>query len=223
MYVTVSKAQLLEAIIMSRITLELKIIGLNPILISSAITLLLVLLAVLTGDLLNLSCIGFEIIFPFYTAIAVGEWGRIRADDNYDLIAAQGRSLFEWVSLRFFVVFTTTSLYAVIGMVVVSHLRNEMPLGEMFIIYFSPAMLLSTLAALLNLFLTKEHSSTLICGIVWIITVLMRSRLLLPGMEYVYLFIRSAGDQNGIWLMNKTVLLIISGILWLGIYLSRRR
>jgi uncharacterized membrane protein YfcA len=219
----VREAQILEGLIMSRIKSELKIMGINPILISSAFIAVFALLAVLTGDLLNLSCIGFEVIFPFYAAIAVGEWGRTRADDNYDVIVAQGKSLFVWVSLRFSAVFATISLYAVLCMAIVSHIRNEMPFWEMSLMYFPPAIFLSTLAALLNLHLSQEHSSTLTCGVVWLATLFIRSLLRLPGMEYVYLFIRYAGDQNDVWLTNKAVLLIICGIMWAGIYLSCRR
>ncbi len=208
---------------MNHIKSELKIMGINPILISFAFITVFVLLALLTGDLLNLSCIGFEVIFPFYAAIAIGEWGRTRADDNYDVIASQGRSLFVWVFFRFLAVFATISLNAVLCMAIVSYIRNEMPLWEMSLMYFPTAMFLSTLAAMFNLHITQEHISTLTCGVVWLVTILIRSLLRLPGMEYVYLFIRYAGDQNGVWLTNKVVLLIICGFMWGGIYLSCRR
>lgn len=208
---------------MSRIKNELKIMGINPILIFSALTVVFALLAVLSGDLLNLSCIGFEVIFPFFAAIAVGEWGKTRADDNYDMIAAQGRSLFVWVFSRFAAAFTTVSLFAVLNMGIVSRIRNEMPLWEMAFMYFAPALFLATLAMLLNLYFTQEHISTLICGVVWLVTMLIKSLLRLPGVEYVYLFIRYAGDQNGVWLANKIILLIICGIIWAGIYLTCRK
>lgn len=41
--------------------------------------------------------------------------------------------------------------------------------------------------------------------------------------EYVYLFIRFAGDPNGIWLVNKLVLLSGGGILWGIIWLVCRK
>jgi hypothetical protein len=197
--------------------------GINPLLISSAFIVVFVLLALLTGNLLNLSSIGFEVIFPFYAALSVGEWGRTRADGNYDIIAAQGRSLFVWATLRFTAVFTTISLYAVLCMVIVSYMRNEMPLWEMFLMYLSPAIFLSTLAVLLNLHLKQEHISTLVCGVFWLITMFSRSLLRIPSIEYFYLFIRYAGDPNSVWLTNKTVLFIICGIMWVGIYFSCRR
>ena len=202
---------------------ELKIMGINPILISSAIVVAFALLAVFGGEMLNLSCIGYEAMFPFFTAIAVGEWGKTRADDNYDVIAGQGKSLFAWIFIRFLTVFTMVSLFAVFSMVIVFLVRNEMPLWEMALTYLSPALCLSTLGTLLNLFFEEEHISTLICGVVWVVTILMRSLLQFPGVEYVYMLIRYAGDVNGIWLINKAVLLVISGIIWIVIYYTYRR
>ena len=75
---------------------ELKIAGSNLFLISIAFAAALIFLAVTAGNLLDLSSIGFEVIFPFFAAIATGEWGKTRADDNYDVIASQSKSLFKW-------------------------------------------------------------------------------------------------------------------------------
>lgn len=174
---------------MSGIKNEMKIAGINPILISAAVVAAFAMLARFGGDLLNLSCIGFEVIFPFFAAIAVGEWGKTRADDNFDVIAAQGKSLFLWVLSRFAAVFATVCLFAVLGMVIVFLLRNEMSLGEMALMYLSPALFLATLGALLNIFFVQEHISTLICGVIWLVTMLARSLLRFPGAEYFYMFI----------------------------------
>lgn len=208
---------------MSSIKNELKIMGINPILISAAVVAVFTLVARFGGGLLNLSFIGFEVVFPFFDAIAVGEWGKTRADDNFDVIAAQGKSLFAWVLSRFMAVFATVCLFAVLGMVIVSLLRSEIPLGEVALMYLSPAFLLATLSALLNLFFLQEHISTLICGIIWLVTMLVRSLLRFPGVEYIYMFIRYAGDQNGVWLVNKLVLVVISFLLWGVIYLFCKR
>ena len=82
---------------MSQVKNELKILGINPILIFSSIVVVFTIIAIFAGEMLNLSLIGFEVIFPFIAAMSIGEWGKIKADDNYDLIAAQGKSLFSWV------------------------------------------------------------------------------------------------------------------------------
>lgn len=199
---------------MSLMKSELKIMGVNPVLLSAAITAAFILLSVSAGELLDLSCIGFEVIFPFFAAIAVGEWGKIRADENFDMIAAQGRSVFRWMAARFTAVFFTVSLFAAIGMIPVGFIRQEMPLWEMSLTYFSPAFFLGTLSMLLNLCLTGEHISTLICGTVGLVTIILRALLRFPGVEYVYLFIRFAGDKNGIWPVNKAILLLLGLAMW---------
>ena len=199
---------------------EQKIMGKNPILISSALVAAFTLAAVFGGDLLNLSCIGFEVIFPYFIAIAVGEWGKLRADENFDVIAAQGTSMFIWVVSRFTAIFLTINLFAAISMSIVFLIRNEMPLWELILTYISPAFFLASLCMLLNLCFSAEHITTLICGIVWLVTILTHSALLrIPGVEYVYLFIRYVGDQHGVWLLNKTLLIAFSLILWIIIYL----
>lgn len=58
---------------MMRVRNELKIVGINPFLISAALSAVFALLAIFGGDLLHLSCMEFEVVFPFYAAIAVGE------------------------------------------------------------------------------------------------------------------------------------------------------
>jgi hypothetical protein len=203
---------------------ELKIFGINPVLISTGLVALYALLAFFAGDLLNLSCIGFEVVFPFFAAIAVGEWGKSRADDNFDVIAAQGKSLFSWVLSRFLAVLLTVCLFAVIGMIIVVSLRHEMPLWELIVTYLSPALFLASLTALLNLCFSAEHISTMICGVVWLVTMLTQQGLLrIPGVKYVYLFIRYTGGYNGIWLINKTVLFCISIFFWIIVYVLCRK
>lgn len=203
---------------MHQVKYELKIMGINPLLILSAMVIVFALLAAFGGELLNLSRIGYEVIFPFFAAIAVGEWGKTKSDENYDVIASQGKSLFAWVSARFLAVFALVSLFALSSMVIVHTVRGEMPLWEMFVTYIAPALFLATLAALLNLCFTQEHISILTCGVVWLVTLLTRSLLRFPCVEYVYLFIRYAGDVNNIWLINKAVLILISCALWIITY-----
>lgn len=203
---------------MRKVISELKIMGINPLLISSALVLVFALFAVLGGELLSLSNIGYEIIFPLFIAIGVCEWGKIKADENYDLIAAQIRSVFSWVFIRFFTVFCVLSLFTISSMVITCFVRGEMPMWEMILTYISPAFFLSTLAVLFNLFFPQEHISTLICGTFWLVTILARSLLRIPGIEYLYLFIRFADAKNSNWMINKVFVIIISCVIWILIF-----
>ena len=64
---------------MRRLLLELKIVGINFPLVTAALSLALVLFAALAGELLDFASIAFEVVFPLYAAIAVGEWARSAA------------------------------------------------------------------------------------------------------------------------------------------------
>jgi hypothetical protein len=205
---------------MRQVKSELKILGINPILILSSLVVVFTILSFFAGEMLNLSLLGFEVIFPFIAAMSIGEWGKIKADENYDVIAAQGKSLLSWVLYRSVAIFATVTLFAILCMVVVFYVRPEMPFWEMVYIYISPALILSTLAVLCNLIFTYEHVSTLICGIIWLLAMLSKSMLRFPAVNYIYLFIRFAGDQNRVWLINKTVIIAICAIIWTGICLT---
>ena len=209
---------------MRRLLSEVNVMGRPMLSIFGALTVFFALLAFFSGPLLNVSGIGFEVIYPFMTAIAVGEWGKTRADSNFDVIAAQSNALFSWVAGRFAAAFLTGSLFAAASMVIVFFARHEMPLWEMAALYVPPAFLLSTICALCGICFSGEHVATLICGILWLLNMLGRSMLRVPGLQFVYLFIRYAGDHNGIWLINKISLTLIGLGLWLLLYgLCKRR
>lgn len=79
------------------------------------------------------------------------------------------------------------------------------------------------LCALLGIICRQDHIATLVCGVIWLIILLTRSLLRFPGLEYVYLFIRFAGDQNNIWLWNKGIITLAGLFLWCVIYWKCKR
>lgn len=206
-----------------RATSEIKIIGINFFIISAAFTSALIVLSVIAGELLNFYPVSFEVMFPFFVTIAVGEWGKTRADSNFDMIAAQNNSLFHWVLLRYVITFGISSLFAIFCMMLSSAFRYELPLWELLIIYLPPAFFLSSLCALFGIYYTGEHIATLACGIVWLIVLLVRSLLRISGVEYIYLFIRYADEQNPVWLWNKIIIAAIGLFLWGVIYLKCKK
>lgn len=202
---------------------ELQIAGSNLFIISASFAGILIVLALLAGELLDLSGIGFEVLFPFFAVIAVGEWGKTRADDNYDVIAAQSKSLFKWMAIRYIAVMGAVSTFAIVGMAAVSFIRNEMPVWELLLTYFPTAFFLSSIGAWIGAYVPQEHVATLSCGVMWLVVLMARSLLQFPGVEYFYLFIRYAGDPNGIWLINKIILCAVGSAIWGAIYLTCKR
>ncbi|MFR5134603.1 MAG: hypothetical protein ACLTEG_05835 [Acutalibacter sp.] len=69
----------------------------------------------------------------------------------------------------------------------------------------------------------QEHLATLVCCLLWLAALLTRSLLRLPGVEYVYPFLRFAGDQHGVWLWNKAALTGTGLLLWVGWWLCGKR
>lgn len=60
----------------ARIESEVKIFGINFFIVSAAFTVAMIVLSVIAGDLLDFYPVSFEVIFPFFVTIVVGEWGK---------------------------------------------------------------------------------------------------------------------------------------------------
>ena len=85
---------------------------------------------------------------------------------------------------------------------------------EMLLLYLPAAFFFASVAALVGGLSPQEHLPTLVCGLLWLVALLTRSLLRLPGVEYVYPFLRFAGDQHGVWLWSKAALAGIGLLLW---------
>ncbi len=209
---------------LQKLKYEWKIAGVNFPLVSAGVSLALLVLAAMAGTLLDVSAVAFEVVFPFFAAIAVGERGKTRADRNFDILAAQLPSLPAWAVLRYGAVFGAVSAFAFLCMVGVSCLREEAPLGTMVLLYFPPAFFLSALSLLAGLASAREHAASLLCGLVWLTALLTRSLLRIEGMAYIYLFARFAGIQCPTLLWNKLILLIAGGtLLGAACWVAKRR
>ena len=79
---------------------ESKIIGINPLWISALLVGTFLVVCAAGGDNINWGYLGFEVIFPFYTSIVIGEWCKTRTDPMFDVISSQGHFLFGWLVRR---------------------------------------------------------------------------------------------------------------------------
>ena len=84
--------------------------------------------------------------------------------------------------------------------------RPGLALGEMLLLCLPTVFFFASVAALVGSLSPQEHLATLVCCLLWLAALLTRSLLRLPGVEYVYPFLRFAGDQHGVWLWNKAAL-----------------
>ena len=115
---------------------------------------------------------------------------------------------------RFFAVFAAVSLFAFATTLAAVCVRPGLAWGEMLLLYLPTAFFFASVAALVGGLSPQEHLPTLVCGLLWLVALLTRSLLRLPGVEYVYPFLRFAGDQHGVWLWSKAALAGIGLLLW---------
>lgn len=201
------------------VRLETKIMGINPFWISALLTAAFLIVCATGGDNVNWGYLGFEVLFPFYMAVAVGEWCRIRADQIFDVISAQGKSLFLWMVRRFLVLFVTVTVFAVIGMFGTVIITKTASIGELLMTFLPTAFFLSSVCIFLSVLSSIPHIPTMAVGVIWLFSIMSMSLLRFRPIQYLYLFIRFAGVDNSIWILNKLVLLVAGIVLWICVFL----
>lgn len=202
------------------VRLETKIMGINPFWISALLTAAFLIVCATGGDNVNWGYLGFEVLFPFYMAVAVGEWCRIRADQIFDVISAQGKSLFLWMVRRFLVLFVTVTVFAVIGMLGTVIITKTASIGELLMTFLPTAFFLSSVCIFLSVLSSIPHIPTMAVGVIWLFSIMSMSLLRLRPIQYLYLFIRFAGVDSSIWILNKLVLLVAGIVLWICVFLA---
>ena len=201
------------------VRLETKIMGINPFWISALLTAAFLVVCATGGDNVNWGYLGFEVLFPFYMAVAVGEWCRIRADQIFDVISAQGESLFLWIVRRFLVLFVTVTVFAVIGMFGTVIITKTASIGELLMTFLPTALFLSSVCIFLSVLSSIPHIPTMAVGVIWLFSIMSMSLLRFRPIQYLYLFIRFAGVDSSIWILNKLVLLVAGSVLWICVFL----
>ena len=201
------------------VRLETKIMGINPFWISALLTAAFLIVCATGGDNVNWGYLGFEVLFPFYMAVAVGEWCRIRADQIFDVISAQGKSLFLWIVRRFLVLFVTVTVFAVIGMFGTVIITKTASIGELLMTFLPTAFFLSSVCIFLSVLSSIPHIPTMAVGVIWLFSIMSMSLLRFRPIQYLYLFIRFAGVDSSIWILNKLVLLVAGSVRWICVFL----
>lgn len=201
------------------VRLETKIMGINPFWISALLTAAFLIVCATGGDNVNWGYLGFEVVFPFYMAVAVGEWCRIRADQIFDVISAQGKSLFLWIVRRYFILFGAVMVFAVIGMLGTVIITKTASIGELLMTFLPTAFFLSSVCIFLSMLSNIPHIPTMAVGVIWLFSIMSMSLLRFRPIQYLYLFIRFAGVDSSIWILNKLVLLVAGIVLWICVFL----
>lgn len=198
---------------------ESKIIGINPIWISALLVGTFLIICATGGGNINWGNLGFEVIFPFYMAIIIGEWCKTRTDPMFDVIAAQGKSLFDWIVRRFSLLFGTVSIFSFVGMLGVLIVKQDDSIFDMICVFLPTAFFLSSVCVFISLLSDIPHIPTMAIGVAWLFSIMAISLLRFPLVQYFYLFVRYAGINSPLWIANKTILLSIGIVLWFFVFL----
>lgn len=198
---------------------ESKIIGINPLWISALLTATFLTVCATGGQNVNWGYLGFEVVFPFYIAVAIGEWCKTRTDPMFDAISAQGKSLFLWIVRRFVLLFGAITLFAVVGMAGVSIITQTAAIGDLLLTFLPTAFFLSSVCVFLSMLSSVPHIPTMAVGVIWLFSIMSMSLLRFPIIQYFYLFVRFAGIESLVWVVNKIVLLLIGIVLWICVFI----
>lgn len=198
---------------------ELKIIGVNPLWISALLTGAFWVVCATGGENVHWGYLGFELIFPFYLSVVVGEWCKTRTDPMFEVIAVQGKSLFRWIVRRLLLLFGLVSIFALAGMVGVMLLKANMSFGDLVIAFFPTAFFLASLCVLISVTTSVQHIPTMIVGVLWLFSVMCISLLRIETVQYFYLFARYAGIKSPVWIINKGILLVVGIVFWICTYM----
>lgn len=198
---------------------ESKIIGINPLWISALLTAAFLIVCATGGQNVNWGYLGFEVVFPFYIAVAIGEWCKTRTDPMFDAISAQGKSLFLWIVRRFVLLFGTITLFAVVGMAGVSIITQTAAIGDLLLTFLPTAFFLSSVCVFLSMLSGVPHIPAMAVGVIWLFSIMSMSLLRFPIIQYFYLFVRFAGIESPVGVVNKIVLLLIGIVLWIWVFI----
>ena len=196
---------------------ETKILGISPLWISALLVGTFLSVCGTGGGNINWGYLGSEVIFPFYTAIVIGEWCKTRTDPMFEVISAQSKSLFGWIVRRFALLFGAVFIFAFAGIIGVVIIKGENSIPDFLFTFLPTAFFLSSASVFISLLGNVPHIPTMAVGVLWLFSIMCMSLLRFAPIQYFYLFVRYVGIVGPIWIVNKTILLSIGIILWFGI------
>ncbi len=203
---------------LSVMAIECKKCGVNITWITAAVLTVFIIFCTMGGDLVNWPLLGFEVIFPFLIAILICEWVQTLSDPMIDVIIVHSKSLFKWVAGRFLVVVGISGVLCIICMLGLRLYILDFSFIEMVFIFTVTTFFFTSLGVFSSFLSKQPHVPVAVCGILWLLTLMVKSMIRFPVVAYLYPLLRFADPDTEIWLANKMILLAISICLWLSIY-----
>lgn len=201
-----------------RMRYEWKRIGWNPVWFSAFLTGAFLVVCATGGETVPWGYLGFEVLYPFYMAVAVGAWCQTRTDPLFEVICAGGTSLFRWVLRRYLLLFCLLGGIAALGVAGMVWIKPTTPALDLLLAFLPTAFFLSSVSAALSMVATAPYIPALAGGILWLFSLMSVSLLRFAPVRYFYLFARYAGLNGRVWVANKVVLVLLGLALWCAIY-----
>jgi hypothetical protein len=196
--------------------LEARRIGHKLWILPVSVLLVIVIGSFFAGDLVDYSALSFELIYPLFTAVAVGEWCPVRRDDAIDIIGAQTTSLRHFVTIRFLVVYTAVILPSIPAILSVVRIRSESGFSHSPLMCLAPSFFLSVLALAVNTFNFENHTSSMIVGLFWMTILVTRNFIIERELHWIDLFyVFNGGWNRDEFIINRS-LFILTGVVIFG-------
>jgi hypothetical protein len=208
---------------LSVMSIEWKKCGVNITWITATVLIAFIILCAMGGDLVNWPLLGFEVILPFLIAILACEFTQTLSDPMIDIVIVHSKSLFKWVLGRFLVVVGLSGTLCLICMLGLRLCIFDFSLIEMLFIFIVTTYFFTSIGVFSSFLSKQPHIPAAICGIIWLLTLMVKSMIRYPVVAYLYPLLRFVDPDTEIWLTNKMILLAISICLWLSIYFVCRK
>ena len=85
--------------------------------------------------------------------------------------------------------------------------------------FLPTAFFLSSVCIFLSMLSNIPHIPTMAVGVIWLFSIMSMSLLRFRPIQYLYLFIRFAGVDSSILILNKLVLLVAGIVLWICVFI----
>lgn len=198
--------------------LELKILGLNILWITSLVFCIFTLLLFNSGNNIDIVTMFFEIFMPLYMTIMCCEVVKTKTDPAVENVLVNALSYFRLVVRRYILTFGIISILTLLYMYLVGTFFKSIDFITMALTFFAPSFFLSSFGLLFSFLLKNELTGSLAGGLLWLIQLMARGVMLKGTARFFFLFISFFSTINGIWAINRLVLILLAFILWFLIY-----
>lgn len=198
--------------------LESKIIGINILWITMLVFILFTLVLLTGGSNIDIVTLFFEIFMPVYMMIVICETVKTKFDPAIENILINAVSYFRLVVARYCMAFGFISILSILYMCGIRVLFREFNIVEMILTFLAPSFFLSSFGLVISFLSRNEHSGSIAGGLLWFFNLLAYVLMQKGALIFFFMFESFFSTKNIVWIINKSVFIILGFILWYIIY-----